>query len=254
MHSLADLQARFARDLAHREAVALPGGSGAAGIDVYRNTIRANYRNALRATYPVVCALTALPFFHAAVDAFTEVHPSRGGDLNVYGDAFADFLAVYPHARDVPYLPDVARLEWAIDEACRAADDFAAPAALLAALTATPASQLGRQRFVLDASCRLLRSDYPVLRIWQAHQGAFAHDPGIDFDVPRECLLVRREAGAPAIERIAEAEFAWLMALRTGEDLAAALDSALAADPAFDLQQALRQRIGDGTLVSLRDR
>ena len=75
-----------------------------------------------RATYRVVRELVGAPFFDAAVDAFVRAHPSTGGDLNVYGGEFADFLAAYPHARDLPYLPDVARLEWALDEAHRAAD------------------------------------------------------------------------------------------------------------------------------------
>ena len=50
------------------------------------------------ATYPVVLRLVGAPFFNAAVDAFVHAHPSTSGDLNVYGDAFGDFLAGYPHA------------------------------------------------------------------------------------------------------------------------------------------------------------
>ena len=49
-------------------------------------------------------------------------------------------LAAYPHARELPYLPDVARLEWAVDEAGRAAD----PAGTPEALAACGASHTGR--------------------------------------------------------------------------------------------------------------
>lgn len=252
MHSLADLQRRFARDVAGDVTAVASAATEAPGIAIYRNTIRANYRNALRATFPVVCALTAAPFFHAAVDAFADAHPSRGGDLNVYGDAFADFLATYPHARDLPYLADVARLEWAIDEAHRATDDVIAPQALLEALAATPAERLAGRRLVLDASCRLLRPLHPARRIWQAHQSGFIGESEVDFGAPPECLLVRREAGTTAIERIGGGEFAWLAALRIGEDLGTALDAAFAADPAFEFELALRHRIADGTLVALR--
>jgi hypothetical protein len=86
-------------------------------IAIYRRTVFANYRNALAATYPVVKRLVGAPFFNTAVDSYVHAHPSASGDLNVYGDAFGDFLAAYPHAANLPYLPDVARLEWAIDEA-----------------------------------------------------------------------------------------------------------------------------------------
>ena len=51
---------------------------------------------------------------------------------------FGDFLACYPHAREPPYLPDVARLEWAMDEAGRAADAGGTPEAMLDALARFP--------------------------------------------------------------------------------------------------------------------
>lgn len=255
MPSLADLQRRFARALGAGNAHDIPDAAGTAnvaGIAVYRNTIRANYRSALRATYPVVCALTGVPFFHAAVDAYTEAQPSRGGDLNVYGDAFGNFLADYPHARTLPYVADVARLEWAIDEAHRAADAVESPATLLAALAATPPDRLGQQRFKLDASCRLLRPVHPALRIWQVHQPGFTGEHAIDFDAPPEHLLVRREAGVAAIERIDAGEHAWLAALDHACTLASALDAALATDPAFAFERTLRDRIADRTLAALR--
>ena len=117
-------------------------GHAAERIAIYRTALVANYRNTLSATYPVVKRLTGAPFFHAAVDAFVQRHPSTSGDLNVYGDAFPQFLATYPPAADLSYLPDVARLEWSIDEAQRAADCARVPEAVLAALTVLPAERL----------------------------------------------------------------------------------------------------------------
>ena len=54
-------------------------------------------------------------FFGEAARQYIVGHPSLSGDLNDYGGEFAQFLAAYPHAADLPYLPDVARLEWAIN-------------------------------------------------------------------------------------------------------------------------------------------
>jgi hypothetical protein len=255
MASLADLQRRFARALDGGSADVISGAAGianVAGIAVYRNTIRTNHRSALRATYPVVCALTGTPFFHAAADGFADAHPSRSGDLNLYGDVFGDFLAGYPPAHALAYLPDVARLEWAIDEAQRAADEAESRHALLAALAAAPPEALAQQRFALDASCRLLRSAYPVMRIWQVHQPGCTGAPAIDFDAPPEHLLVRREAGVAAIEPLDPGEFAWLVALEHGQPLGFALESALAVDPHFAFERTLRDRIADRTLARLR--
>jgi len=248
MPSLPELQRRFASALLDTTE------DPHAGLAIYRNTVFANYRNALAATYRVVRALTGAPFFAEAVDTYALAHPSTGGDLNVYGGEFADFLAAYPHARELPYLPDVARLEWAIDDAHRAADAAGSAEATLAALATIPAADVALQRFTLDPSCRLLRSPFPVLRIWQVHQADFAGNPRVDFDGATDFLAVRREAGAVVVERLPRGDFAWLAALHGGADLALALDAAQAADPMFDLGTALRAHLANGTLAGLAGR
>jgi len=245
--SLRDLQRRFAAALAGDAA------EGDARVAVYRNAVRANYRNALGATYRVVRELTGAPFFNAAVDAYVHAHPSAGGDLNVYGGTFGDFLAAYPYARDLPYLPDVARLEWALDEAHRAADGDGSPERTLAGLAGIPGNAVAALRFVLDPSCRLLCSAYPILRIWQVHQEGHAGDAHVPFDKGTDFVLVMRDASGVAAQRLAAGEFAWLAALGAGDDLATALAAALAADATFDLGTALRARIADGTLLRIAD-
>jgi hypothetical protein len=244
--SLRDRQANFASGILTFDHI--PGER----VAIYRNTVFANYRNALGASYRIVSLLVGKPFFDAAVDAYVHAHPSTGGDLNAYGDRFGEFLATYPHAQDLPYLPDVARLEWAVDEASRAADPEGSPEALLAALGAIPAERVTAQRFILDPSCRFIASSHPVLRIWQVHQPEFEGDPAVAFDGRIDRLLVRREGEGVTIERLADGDFALLRALDDGADLAAALEAATTADALFDLGTALRAFIASRTLTGLR--
>jgi hypothetical protein len=245
MPSLRELQAQF--------AATLLGGATPPSerMAIYRNTVSTNYRNALDATYPVVRQLVGAPFFKAAVDAYVLEHPSTGGDLNVYGDRFGDFLAAYPYAKELPYLPDAARLEWAIDEAHRAADCEGTPDEVLAQLAAIPGDKVSRQRFAFDPSCRFIASDYPVLRIWQAHQAGFMGDTAVEFGMGTDRLLIRREAGAVVVERLSAAAFAWLHALAAHADLATALETAISADATFDLGTALREGIANRTIAGL---
>lgn len=245
MPSLSELQHRFAA------SVLDPAREADERIGVYRHTIFANYRNAFGATYRVVRELTGAPFFDAAVDAFVLAHPSTGGDLNAYGEAFPDFLATYPHAAELPYLPDVARLEWAIDEAHRAADADWEPQRTLAVLAAIPTDEVALQRFAFDPSCRLLRSAFPVLRIWQSHQDGSVHDGKVRFGDGDDSLLVRRDGAHVGIERVEPGNFAWLTALAGSADLAQALDAAFDADATFDLGTALRTYIANGTLTGI---
>jgi hypothetical protein len=236
-------------ELLRRFAASLCGSPAGGTMAVYRNTITQNYRGAFAATYPVVRELTGNAFFDTAVDAYTIARPSAGGDLNVYGGELADFLAGYPCAQDLPYLPDVARLEWAIDEASRAADPASSPTDVLTALAGIPADALTQQRFALDPSCRLVHSRFPVMRIWQAHQAAF--DGQVNLDAGADHLLVRREGVGPSIAHIAPGDFACLRVLADGGDLASALDAAVAIDADFDLAITLRTFIADGTIAGL---
>jgi len=245
MSSLLELQRRFAHVLIDEAEVA------DAGLAIYRRAVFTNWRNALGATFGVVRAQTGAPFFDAAVDAFARAHPSTGGDLNVYGDAFASFLAHYPHAQALPYLPDVARLEWALDEAQRADDDAGSPEALLSALAAVAPDAVASLRFRLEHSCRLLRSPYPILRIWQVHQPTHDGPQDVAFDGPDDLLLVQRESGRVAVERLAAGEYAWVAALASGASFASALDAALACDATFDLAGVLRRRVVQRTLAAL---
>jgi len=256
MPSLRDLQRAFAETLfAGERAVppfaTIPEDRAAERIAVYRRALFANYRNALGATYPVVKRLTGAPFFDTAVDAFVVAHPSASGDLNVYGDTFGAFLAKYPHAADLPYLAGVAALEWAQDEAHRAADGESSPQAVLAALGAIAPERLPAATFVLAPSCRLVASRYPVLRIWQVNQDGFAGDMRVDQETGPDRLLIRRERDGVTIERIGAGLHAWLAALAAGSSLGDSIEAAQRADASFDFGAALAARINDGTLVAV---
>ncbi len=110
MRSLAELQQRFARSLYAPEGAApefdvAGSGSPSERMDIYRRAVRANYRKALGATYPVVRRLVGESAFSDAVDAFVRAHPSASGDLNDYGDAFGTFLAQHPSTTACPTCP-----------------------------------------------------------------------------------------------------------------------------------------------------
>jgi len=258
MPSLHDLQREFAAAVLAPSGTApefaLAGGAdGAERIAIYRNAMFANYRKALAASYPVVLQLVGEPFFHAAVDAFVRVHPSTCGDLNVYGGAFGDFLDGYPHAAGEPYLGDVARLEWAVDEAQRAADASAAPEALLAALASFAPEHLPTIRLRLDPSCRLVASEFPILHIWQANRPNADEDERVSLDEGADRIVVRRTADGVTLARVGAGEHAFLAALAGGAPFGDALDAAQRTDAAFDLGAVLRANVANGVIAAVAE-
>ena len=256
MPSLRELQEGFAAAVLAGDGVAppfatVPPERGAERLAIYRRALFANYRNALGATYPVVKKLVGDPFFHAAVDAFVLAHPSVSGDLNVYGDEFGAFLEGYAPATALPYLPDVARLEWAMDEVGRAADDPTSPDAVLAAFAAIASERLPSLRLTLAPTCRLVASQFPILRIWQVNQDGAKEDERVSLDEGSVAVLVRRDSHGISLTRIGAGEHTWLAALAAGASLGAAIDAAQDVDATFDLGSTLRERIADATIAGI---
>jgi len=256
MPSLRELQldfadALFAGDSARPPFATIPDERVAERIAVYRRALFANYGNALGATYPVVRKLVGAAFFSAAVEAFVRDHPPTSGDLNVYGDAFPAFLDRYPHAAGLPYLGDVARLEWAQDEANRAAAADTTPEQVLAMLAAIAPERLASIRLELAQSCRFVTSRFPVLRIWRSNQESDGGGERVSLDEGGDALLIRREATGITIERIAAAEHTWLASVAAAAPLGIALDRVQATGDPFDFAAVLRARIGDGSIVGV---
>lgn len=249
MPSLLELQRAFAElafsgDDTRIEELGIYGGGVAAGarFAVYRRNVHGNYRKALAASFPVVRRLVGEPFFGAAVDAFVRQHPSTRGDINGYGEDLPAFLESYVPAGDLPYLADVARLEWAIDQAGIAAD---ASALDLAALGAVPADDHAQLRFILHPSVRLIRSPYPIFRIWQVNQTTWTGSQAVDLEQAAGPLLVTRGDDGVTLSQLSAAEAALLDAIRHGATLGEAAASANAVEPRFDLTVSLRRLVVD---------
>lgn len=100
-------------DVAIASQLKVRGGTPESRLKVYRNNTFSNLRAALADVYPVILRLVGEDFFKHAATHFIRAHPSTSGDLNDYGGGFGEFLAAFPPAAELPYLCDVARLEWA---------------------------------------------------------------------------------------------------------------------------------------------
>jgi len=259
MPSLHELQRAFSAGAVFSDAAAVASLGIVAGglrpearMAIYRANVLGNYRRALAATYPVIKRLVGAPFFDAASDTFVRGYPSTRGDINRYGADFSDFLGTYPPARDLRYLPDVARLEWAIDQANIARD---AASFDLGALASVPPELHAELRFSLHPSARLIASIFPILHIWQANQPAHDADERIDLDEGGDTLLVLRrpsDVGGIAIERISPAEHLLLATLAAGRTLDEAANRCAAMAPEFDLATALQHHVAGNTIFSFR--
>ena len=120
MLGLRDYQRAIAAGLLSGEmapVAALIGGEvpTADRLRIHRNTMLGALINALALTYPAIQRLVGEDFFAQVAREFILADPPRAALLTGYGAGFPDFLASYRLLDGLPYLPDVARLEWAVD-------------------------------------------------------------------------------------------------------------------------------------------
>lgn len=168
-----DTQTAFAAAL-RDPALAVPDAVGPrersvpqARFNVYRNNTAVSLGEAIGDTFPVVRELVGDAFFDAMARTYVDQNVPASPVLIDYGDTFPEFIDGFEQAASLPFLADVARVEWAWLQAYHAADRTPLNAE---ALQTIPPDSLGQVRLELHPSLHLLRSQWPAISIWSAHQ------------------------------------------------------------------------------------
>lgn len=250
------------RELQRELRAALLGGDGAAacaavrgdGLDpsarlaIYRHHVGTTLTAALQATFPVVCRLVDERFFAFAADRYIAVDPPSTPCLFEYGAGFPAFLAGFGPCASLPYLPDVARLEWALERAWHAPDAEPLPMTALAGAAPDVAGGLG---LALDPSVTYLDSPFAIDRIWRANRPGVTEPELVDAGAGPARLEVRRHGDDAVFRSLDPGVFAFRRDLAGGRDLGHAALSAIAADPDFDLAAALSALFAEELAVAI---
>lgn len=210
----------------------IPGGlrvgdgiEAARRFAVHRNNATVALVDALASTFPVVQALVGEDFFRAMARERVYGDPPRSPIIADYGEGFVDFIAGFAPAAGVPYLADVAQLEWLRMRAFHAVDASPVVPASFQSLITNP-ERLAATRVTLHPSCAWLRSDFAVFSIWNAHQDIGdlrdAALESIEIDAS-EVVLVMRPQFDVQVMPIANELVASLDALREGRALGEAI-------------------------------
>ncbi|MGI9524026.1 MAG: HvfC/BufC N-terminal domain-containing protein [Hyphomicrobiaceae bacterium] len=249
-----DAQSSFV-DRLFQSDLDVPAGIGTTGdfpakkrFNVYRNNVMASLSDALVSNYPVVNTLVGDEFFREMARVFIVSHPPGTPVLLEYGREFASFIETFAPARTLPYLADVARLEWAWIVAYHAADSD--PIAI-GALQAIAADQLEEVRLDFHPSFHLIRSGWPAASIWHAHQ--FDDDPAVrmqDIAPERENAIVVRPRSSVDVRRIKAGSAEFVACLRRGGTLAQAAEP-LADGSSDDMGAMLHLLFDSGSIVGV---
>jgi hypothetical protein len=243
--ALRDLQAAFAAHLSGEDQPALVAEvlPAAARLRIHRHHVLDSLTSALAATFPTVEAVVGAEFFRGLAGTFVGRSLPAQPVLAEYGAGFPDFIASHDAARDLPYLADVARLDWALNLAFHAPAGGGLAAADLAAISA---DQLPSLRLGLAPGTVQVCSPYPLDRIWAASQPEAAADP-VDLAAGGVRLLVLRRPDDAAFVSLSAGEAAFVAGLGEGLSLE---EAAGRAEPGFDLSACFACLLGLGVFAA----
>lgn len=219
----------------------------ARGLLAYQSNGHALAVRALGASHPVLVQLLGEDSFAALACAFWHAQPPAKGDVSQWGEALPGFLANSTQLQDEPYLPDVARVEWALHRCASAADAQAGVSSFQLLMERDP-EQL---TLVLAPGCALVQSGWPVASVMTAHLQARP-----DFDAVgrrlragvTETAMVWREGLRARVREALPGEAELVGALLAGQPLSSALEGA----GDLDFNAWLPMAVQTGLLLAVR--
>ena len=191
------------------------GTPGAVRLTVYAGGYAARIRQALAEVYPALAHVLGRQDFTALAGDYAGAHPSREYNLSFAGRHLPDFLATWPRTEDLPFLPDLARLEWLV---CLAVHAFDHPALDPSALGRMSSGRWEDLRFVFQPFVGAVTSSWPILDIWTARtrpRDAIA----IDVVHRPQRVLVSRQGVAVRCALLEPSQYEVLAALLAGRTL-----------------------------------
>jgi hypothetical protein len=257
MHALHKLQLSFAADiwdegLDQLDGVILDGRFPADRLfQVYRNNFWIATEDALSGIYCVVKQLVGNPFFTLLVDHFLRSYPPRFGNMLQLGSDLPVFLCDFKLTESLPYLADIARLEWAYHQVFHAADTRPFNTQTLAAI---PVKNIPQLYFELSPSSRLVHSPFPIFEIWRVNQSDFEGDQSVDLDTGGASVLLTRPGLVVELQKLEPVDARFLQCLTSGNNLDKATQAALKCSKDFDLEQALARYLLTGILILTDDK
>ena len=171
-------------------------------IRVHQNNYRETLTAALLSLFPVAKTFVGEAFLKGALGRYVAADPPRVAVLAHYGDGLPDFLDAFPPTAQVPYLPDIIRLEWAIHSLQVAVEKE------------PPEEQVGGLK--VSPNIRLIDSEHPILNLWMAGTGQIPPE-AVHLKSGGQCAMAMLTGGDVRLLALDKAQRTLMLALQGGE-------------------------------------
>jgi hypothetical protein len=184
-------------------------------MEVYVGGYRARVHEALAEVYEATHQVLGRALFLTLAHAYALACPSRDYNLSAAGRHLPTFLSQYAPTAHLPFLPDLARLEWQVCEAFHAQEQ---PPLEAASLTEQSLEAWADVRLLFQPSVSVVASAWPILDLWQAR---LQPRKTIDLEVAGrpQCVAVYRQGDRVQCEQLDVLQQVWLEGLLRGDSL-----------------------------------
>lgn len=162
-------------------------------LNIHRNNYRESLSSNLATHFPALKAFVGEEFVTGALKEYCTSSPPIAATLAHYGAEFAEFIEEHAVSAQLPYVPDIIRLEWALHE-LQVSNE--------ATYDVEPAADA---ELSISENIRIIDSGYPLMSIWSAAMG----------HIPAEAVHLE-QGGQMVIALLNDSEVS-LMALDTEE-------------------------------------
>lgn len=214
------------------------------GLLAYRAHGRALAARALAGAYPVLARQLGEGNFAPLARAYWLAHPPVAGDLAQWGGELAGFIALAPQLAGLPWLADLARVEWALHRLAFG-PDVPADLASFSLLATRAAAAL---TLVVAPGTQCIASAWSVVRLVNEPVDELA-DEAPPAAAP-ETALLWRDGLRPRVRAAQAGEAALLAALQAGQPL----PDALARAEGLDFNAWLTPAVQSGLVLGVTSR
>jgi hypothetical protein len=248
MSAASDSQAGFVAAL-QNPALSVPAGiEPAARFSVYRNNVFVSLVDAVAESFPVVARLVGEEFFHAMARRYVADNLPDSPLLLEYGASFPAFIKNFSPAAQLPYLADVAGLEWLRQRAYHAAE---ATPVEPQSLGAVDGEQLIGLQLKLHPSLQICSSRWPILDIWTSNQGE-QQGAEVNLQAGGHDVAIFRPQAQVAQRLLPTGGIVFLQSLRAGRTLGEAARASLALQADFELAEMLSLLLAAGAIIDFQ--
>lgn len=196
------------------------------GIEVYRRNLLASAARALEISFPTISQLLGRESMQALAALYYDDYPLTAADWGEWGEHLAIWLSQQEILHDIPYLADVAKLDWL----CHSIERSEAPENTATSIAMLDVADSNILQLKPTNHLAVMVSRFPLWEIWQAHHAEQESRAGwLDLanqPLPKcaqQYLLISRELWRASPSVIPQEQYLFFHTLFQGNTLASAI-------------------------------